>query len=186
MLLLNPTDEEMIWLYGGSPYRIPSGSKKEFPENIGTHLLTHLSPKGLVELKHGDDEKDKRKEGREINRTFLKKQIHDFRKINETRQAGGFPPVLPSKDLLKIVEKVEGKESAERLEYSTQETANMMLEKMVKSQIDGQDGFATAMIQMSEALTNISNTQTEMVKAIAKLVEDKAIVPVEDKEEKKK
>lgn len=171
MLLLNPTNEEMIWLYGGSPCRVPAGGKAEFPDHIGSHLLTHLSPRGLMELKHGDDEKEKRKEGREIEKTFLRKQVSDFRKMNEARTGSGLPPLVPSKSMLKIVEKVEGKESAERLEYSTQETANMMLEKLVRSQVDGQEGFAQVMIQMSEAISSISEQQSEMVKVLANLSE---------------
>lgn len=180
MLLYNPTGEEMIWLYGGSPHRVPAGSKAEFPENVGNHLLNHLSPRGLVELRHGDDEKERKKEGLNAERSFYKKQISDFRKMNEARTQSGFPPVQPSRTLLKIVERVEGKESAERLEYSTQETANMMLEKLVKSSVDGQGGLATSMSQMAEALSSISNQQTEMVKAIARLFDS-----LEEKKDKK-
>lgn len=173
MLLLNPTGDDMIWLYGGSPYRVPAGGKAELPDHIGNHLLTHLSQRGLTELKHGDDEKELRKQGREIEKTFLKRQISDFRKMNENRTGSGLPPLVPSRSLLKIVEKIEGKESAERLEYSTQETANMMLEKLVRSQVDGQEGFAQAMIQMADAITAISAQQTEIVKVLANLAESK-------------
>lgn len=171
MLLYNPTDSEMIWLYGGSPYRVPAGGKVEFPENIGSHMLTHLSARGLLELKHGDDEKEAKKQGREIERNFLRKQVSDFRKMNEARTAAGFPPTIPSTALLKIVEKVEGKESAERLEYSTAETANMMLEQLVKAQVGGQEGFTAAMIQMAEAISSISVQQTEIVKVLANLAD---------------
>jgi hypothetical protein len=171
MLLYNPTDSEMIWLYGGSPYRVPAGKTMEFPENIGNHLLTHLSVRGLTELKHGDDKKVKREEGLGIERNFLRKQISDFRKMNEARTAAGFPPLIPSPGLLEIVGRVEGKESAERLEYSTAETANMMLEQLVKAQVGGQEGFTQAMIQMAEAITSISVQQTEIVKVLANLAE---------------
>jgi hypothetical protein len=173
MLLYNPTDSEMIWLYGGSPYRVPAGEKVEFPENIGGHILTHLSPRGLLELKHGDDEKEKKKQGLETERSFLRKQISDFRKMNEARTAAGFPPTPPSASLLKIVEKVEGKESSERLEYSTAETANMMLEKLVKANVGGQEGFTQAMIQMSDAITSMAAQQAEIIKVLANLAEKK-------------
>ena len=91
--------------------------------------------------------------------------------MNEARSTAGFPPVLPSKTILKIVERIEGKESAERLEYSTQESANMMMEKLVKSSVDGQGAFSQAVIQMADAIATMSEQQNEMVKVLANLAD---------------
>lgn len=178
MLLFNPTETEMVWLYGGSPYRVPAEGTAEFPDKVGNHLLLHLSPIGLQELKHGDKKAEKAKVGLATRTTFLKRQIKEFRQMNENRKNAGFPPLVPSESLIKIVRDVEGDESADRLEYSSQETATMMLEKMVKTSVEGKGDMAEAMTVLSNAVAQLLANQDAQNNRIADILERLA-----DKEE---
>lgn len=55
MDLLNGTGEKMEWPYDGRSYPIPPGELIRVPDECGRHLLSHLSIKGLQEVKYGDD-----------------------------------------------------------------------------------------------------------------------------------
>lgn len=161
MQLFNPTNENLTFMFGGSNYTIPAGKIRELPEAVGNHLLVHLAQRGLVELKHGDNQKKKAEDGRAANMEFKKRQITTFRKMNETRVSEGLPPVFPQKHILDMIEELEGSESRERLEYHTQETADMMMKKMVDGQVRAQDSMATAMSTLADAISAMATQQEQ-------------------------
>lgn len=169
-LLFNPTPVDLIGRWDGSNYTIPAEESKELPERIAAHILAHLSPRGLVELKHGDKKGEARKTGLDQWEEFEKRQILEFRQINENRKSTGFPPLVPSKMLLEMVRRVEGDESAERLEYASAETATMLLQQMVKGQTEGQGDVAEAMVTLTNAMAQMMTEQKADREVLMELV----------------
>lgn len=169
-LLFNPTPVELVGRWDGSNYVVPPEGSVELPERVASHILAHLSPRGLVELKHGDKKGSKSKEGLDRWAEFEKRQILEFRTINENRKAAGFPPLSPSRQLIEMVRRVEGDESAERLEYASQETATMLLQQMVKGQVEGQGGMSEAVMTLTNAMAQMMAQQEEDRKVLIELV----------------
>ncbi len=155
-LLFNPTPVELVGKWDGSNYVIPAEGSVELPERVAAHILNHLSPRGLVELKHGTKKGEAGKMGLEQWNEFERRQILEFRQINENRKSAGFPPLTPSQQLLDMVRRTEGDESAERLEYASSETATMLLQQMVKGQTEGSGDIA-------EAVTTLTNVMAQMM-----------------------
>ncbi len=170
-LLFNPTPVEMVGRWDGSNYVIEAESSKELPERVAAHILNHLQPRGLVELKHGDKKGPKGKEGLERWEEFERRQVLEFRQINENRKSAGFPPLTPSKMLLEMVRRTEGDESAERLEYASAETATMLLQQMVKGQTEGSGDIAVAVTTLTNAMAQMMATQQQDREIMMKLVE---------------
>lgn len=173
-LLFNPTPIPLVGMWDGSNYSIPAEGSRELPEKIAAHILAHLAPRGLVELKHGDKKGEKKQAGLDAWREFDKKQILEFRQINENRKSSGFPPLVPSKMLLDMVRRVEGDESAERLEYASAETATMLLQQMVKGQTEGQGDVAEAIVTLTNAMAQMMTEQRADREVLTKLVEGMA------------
>ena len=155
-LLFNPTPVDLVGMWDGSNYVVPAEQTLEVGERIAAHLVNHLSPRGLVELKHGDKKGEKSKKGLDNWNEFERKQITEFRTINENRKSAGFAPLVPSRMLLDMVRRVEGDESAERLEYASAETATMLLQQMVKGQTAGTG-------EMADAITTLTNAMAQMM-----------------------
>jgi len=174
-LLFNPTPVEMVGRWDGSNYKIPAEGSVELPERVAAHILNHLSPRGLVELKHGDKKGTKGKEGLDTWEEFERRQILEFRQINENRKSAGFPPLTPSKMLLEMVRRTEGDESAERLEYASAETATMLLQQMVKGQTEGSGDIAEAVTTLTNAMAQMMANQQQdretMIALVGKLAE---------------
>jgi hypothetical protein len=170
-LLFNPTPVELVGKWDGSNYVIPAEGSVELPERVAAHILNHLAPRGLVELKHGTKKGEAGKAGLEQWSEFERRQILEFRQINENRKAAGFPPLTPSRQLLEMVRRTEGDESAERLEYASAETATMLLQQMVRGQTEGQGGIAEAVTTLTNAMAQMMAQQQQDRDILLKLVE---------------
>ncbi len=169
-LLFNPTPIDLVGKWDGSNYVIEAESSRELPERVAAHILNHLSPRGLVELKHGDKKGKAGETGLAQWEEFERRQVLEFRQINENRKSAGFPPLVPSKMLLDMVRRTEGDESAERLEYSSQETATMLLQQMVRGQVDGQGDMSGAIETLTNAMAQMMAEQAEDRKVLMELV----------------
>lgn len=180
-LLFNPTPVDLVGMWDGSNYVVPAGKTLEVGERIAAHLVNHLSPRGLVELKHGDKKGEKSEAGLTSWKEFERKQIVEFRAINENRKAAGFPPLVPSRMLLDMVRRTEGDESAERLEYASAETATMLLQQMVKGQTEGSGDIAEAVVTLTNAMAQMMAQQQQDREVMMSLVEKLGERP--DKEE---
>jgi hypothetical protein len=169
-LLFNPTPVELVGKWDGSNYIIPAEGSVELPERVAAHILNHLNPRGLVELKHGDKKGVKGEAGLDTWKEFERRQILEFRQINENRKSAGFPPLTPSKMLLDMVRRCEGDESAERLEYASAETATMLLQQMVKGQTEGQGDIAEAVVTLTNAMAQMMAQQQQDREVLMQLV----------------
>lgn len=170
-LLFNPTPIDLVGRWDGSNYVIPAEGSVELPEKPAAHILNHLSPRGLVELKHGTKKGEAGKEGLATWDEFERRQVLEFRQINENRKAAGFPPLVPSKMLLEMVRRTEGDESAERLEYASAETATMLLQQMVKGQTEGSGDIADAVVNLTNAMAQMMAAQQQDREIMMSLVE---------------
>lgn len=173
-LLFNPTPIDLVGMWDGCNYVVPAGETLEVGERIAAHLVNHLSPRGLVELKHGDKKGQQSKKGLSNWVEFERKQIVEFRQINENRKSSGLPPLIPSQVMLDMVRRTEGEESAERLEYASAETATMLLQQMVKGQTDGQGDIAGAMVTLTNAMAQMMAGQSEDRKMLTELIKQLA------------
>jgi len=180
-LLFNPTPVDLVGMWDGSSYTVPAEGTLEVSERIAAHLIGHLSPRGLKELKHGDKKGQLGKEGLEQWEEFERRQILEFRQINENRKSAGFPPLVPSRQLLDMVRRCEGDESAERLEYASAETATMLLQQMVKGQTEGQGDIAEAVTTLTNAMAQMMAQQQQDREVMLSLV--KKLGEPADKEE---
>ena len=170
-LLFNPTPVELVGKWDGSNYVIPAEGSVELPERVAAHILNHLSPRGLIELKHGDKKGQAGKIGLDTWEEFERRQVLEFRQINENRKSAGFPPLTPSTMLLDMVRRTEGDESAERLEYASAETATMLLQQMVKGQTEGSGDIAEAVTTLTNAMAQMMANQEQDRGVMMKLVE---------------
>lgn len=115
VVLYNPThklDEKFQELfkgqYLGRVQVINPGQKIKVPDAAARHLLNELSPRGLMSLDFGDEDKidEITKEGLERNRTFKVKQLNDFNEKNSARKHMGLPYLWPSKFLKLYAEEI--------------------------------------------------------------------------------
>ncbi len=94
--------------YLGKGMRVEPGQKLKVPDATARHLLNELSPRGLMSLDFGDEDKidEITKEGLERNRTFKVKQLNDFNEKNSARKHMGLPYLWPSKFLKLYAEEI--------------------------------------------------------------------------------
>lgn len=167
-VLYNPThklDKEFQEIfkgqYLGKGIRVEPGQKLKVPDATARHLLNELSPRGLMSLDFGDEDKidEITKEGLERNRTFKVKQLNDFNEKNSARKHMGLPYLWPSKFL-----KLYAEEIGVKLVESYQ-VDDAQLQK-VKGLEEENKALRDQMSDMNEKMTQILEqiTKPEFVK----------------------
>ena len=167
-VLFNPThkldkkfQESFGGQYLGKGIWIEPGQKVKVPDATARHLLNELSPRGLMSLDFGDEEKidEITKEGLERNRAFKVKQLNDFNEKNSARKHMGLPYLWPVKHL-----KLYAEEIGVKLVESYQ-VDDAQLQK-VKGLEEENKALRDQMSDMNEKMTQILEqiTKPEFVK----------------------
>jgi len=117
MILMNPTDDPMMWGVGvRAPYVngpeeavfpprhfvFAAGERLEVPDEAADILLEHLGPRGLVRVTLDDDLDARRVEGRRAWFDWLEAQIRRHQTLNEEQSRNGRPSIRPNRELRRL------------------------------------------------------------------------------------
>lgn len=101
MAIANFTPDPVNWMHIGITGTLEPDSIQEFDPARENHILNNLGKRGIVAMKYGDDEEEKRKEAMATYKEFWLRQIQNFNRDNEIRRNENRAFVEPQPDLEK-------------------------------------------------------------------------------------
>lgn len=96
MIIANYTPEDVEWQHVGINGIMKSGEVKEYDEGRGNHILNKWGARGLLALKFGDNQDEKKREALAVYKKFWERQITNFNQNNEKRKATQLEYVFPT------------------------------------------------------------------------------------------
>lgn len=94
-IIANFTPDEIRWKHVGQSGVLKPNDITEFDTPRANHILNKWGRRGLVVMRYGEEEEDKRKEAMDIYLSFWKRQIINFNRFNETRKNENRDYVFP-------------------------------------------------------------------------------------------
>jgi hypothetical protein len=168
MVILNPTDYEIVVKWDGQNHHIEPDQRKQIDnDSMGKQIMHNYRARGLVDLYYGDEgdiELKKIKEGREICDKFWTKQCINYNQDNERRQQTQRPFVKPQDEVLLHAQRL-GIKLLEpyKLEDTSSKQISLLMEqnKTLEKELTKKD---TAMVglqsQVSELTENFKKLMT--------------------------
>lgn len=189
-VIYNPTDrlgkefqEEFRGHYMGVGFGIEPGQKVKF-DNPGKvrHILNEFSPRGLVALEYGDEEKidEIAEKGLERNRHFKVKQINDFNEKNSARKHRGLEYLWPT-DTIKHYAKEIGVKLVESYQIDDAQLQKVKTLEDENKALKGQIGDLN--VKFEKLMDMMSNQGAKVTEEMAPEAEE---VPEQEEPVKKK
>ena len=99
-MIANFTPDSIRWEHVGYSGILEAGQTYDMPEARANHILNKYSPRGIIRLDYGNDEKTRKAESMDTWRDFWERQIENFNQTNEKMFNQNLPYIRPQKDVV--------------------------------------------------------------------------------------
>jgi len=99
MIIANFTPDKIHWTHEGIGGVLKPGDVTEFPDNRAKHILTKFDTRGVLQLRYGDNEEERRAQAMETWRRFWEHQVIVFNQHNEGMKNANKPYIRAPKHI---------------------------------------------------------------------------------------